>query len=323
MGKRLFVLLLAVCFIGNAQFVFGQKYPVRPVELVCPYTPGSPMDILARLIGDSAPRYLGQPLVVVNKPGAGGSTAAASLVSSPPDGYKLVTLTNMYFATTVKTQRLPFDPSQLVPIVNFVEYKLGMMVKGNSQWKILGDLLKYGKENPGKLRWGHAGRGTTMHMGPLLVFRKAGLQTIDVPYKGTPEVVSAVLGGHVDAGSMVYGGVRDHVRSGEIRYLIFFSDRRYSDPADVPSALELGFSDASKTVNIVGLFAHRNTPEDVRRILMDAFEKTFKDPEFKKGLEAFGEEPRFGGPDFIRDMIRKSEDVGVPLIKELGLFVEK
>jgi tripartite-type tricarboxylate transporter receptor subunit TctC len=306
------------------QPALGKDFPTKPIELVCPYAPGSSMDIVSRIVADLAPKYIGQPIVVVNKPGAGGSIAAADVISSKQDGYKLVMLTNFFFATTVKTQKIPFDPNDLTPIVNLYEYKLGLIVKGDSPWKTLSDLLDYAKKNPGKLRCAHGGRGITLHLNALLIFKKAGVDVIEVFYKGaSPEQISALLGGHVDAASMAFGAVKDHIKAGTIRYLVVFSDRRFSDLPTVPSAVELGFPEAAKLATFVGLYAHKNTPEDVKKTLFDAFKKIYEDPEFKKGIERMGDEPRFGGPEFILEAIKRGEESGVPLIKELGLYLEK
>jgi tripartite-type tricarboxylate transporter receptor subunit TctC len=321
-GKVMAVVLL-LTLLGLIQPALGKDYPAGPIEIVCPYTAGGPTDIIARLIGDTASKYLGQPVVVVNKPGAGGALAALDVIKSKPDGYKIANLTNMFFATTVKTQKIPFDPTYLVPIANFMEYRLGLIVRNEAPWTTLNDLLSYGKNNPGKLRWSHTGRGTIMHMQGLLVFRKAGIEAIDVPYPGNPESVIALLGGHVDATVMSYGTVQDQVKAGKIRYLTFFSTRRYSEQPNVPTSVELGFTEPAKLTAAVGLYVHKDTPEPIKKILIDAFKKTYENPEFRKGLANFGEEPRYGGPEFITDAIKKGEEVGVPIIKELGLYVGK
>jgi tripartite-type tricarboxylate transporter receptor subunit TctC len=324
MLKKLLILTLVMMLDGSIliQTVKGKEFPTKQIEIICPYTPGSSMDLVSRLVADIAPKYLGQPVVVVNKPGAAGSIAAADVISSKPDGYKLITMTSFFFAATVKTQKVPFDPDDLVPIANFVEYKFGMLVKGDSPWKTLGDLLDYGRKNPGKLRWTHPGRGISIHMSGVLIFRKAGVETVEVPYKGSPEMLAALLGGHVDAATITYGAVKDHVKTRKVRYLTVYSDRRYSDPSDVPCVVELGFPEAA-IPTFVGLYAHKSTPEDIKKTLIDALKKTYEDPEFKKGIEKFGEEPRFGGPEFIKEAIKKGGEVAVPILKELGLYVGK
>jgi len=306
------------------QPAYGKEFPTKPIELLCPYAPGGSLDIVSRLVADLAPKYLGQPVVVVNKVGAGGSVAAADVISSRPDGYKLVMLANIFFATTVKMQKVPFDPNHLTPIANLYEYKLGLVVRGDSPWKTLHDLLDYAKKNPGKLRVAYGPRGISLHLNGLLIFKKAGVDVIEVFYKGgTPEQLPALLGGHVDVSASPYGSTKEHVLAGKLRYLVAFSDRRYSDLPGVPSAVELGFPEAAKLLTVNGLYAHKDTPESIRITLLDAFKKVSEDPEFKKGIETMGDEPRFGGPEYIREAIRQAEEAGVPILKELGLYVGK
>jgi tripartite-type tricarboxylate transporter receptor subunit TctC len=323
MWKKVLLLVLVTLLVGSGsiQPALGKEYPERPIEILCVFTPGSPSDILIRLVADTAAKYLGQPMVVVNKPGAAGSIAAADIVGSAPDGYKLIIIGTAFFSTTTKIQKIPFDPNDLTPIANLVEYKCGMIVKGNSPWKTFGDLLDYAKENPGKLRWSHPGRGLGLHINPLLIFRRAGITAKEVPYKGAPEMVSALLGGHVDAVSLAYGAVKEHVKAGNLKFLIFYSDRRYADSPNVPCAVELGFPDAAKIGTFIGIYAHKNTPQEAKKILYNAFKRMYDDPIFKKGIENFGEEPRFEGPEFIREAIKKSEEASVPILKELGLYV--
>jgi tripartite-type tricarboxylate transporter receptor subunit TctC len=316
--------VLALLIFGLS--VVGQSYaardfPTRPVELIVPYTPGSTMDLLARLIANTAPKYLGQPVVVVNKPGAGGSMAGADVIGSKPDGHKLMVTTNFFFSMTTKTQKVPFNPTDLVPVANFLEYRNGLIVKGDSPWKSLNDLLDYARKNPGKLTWSHTGRGISQHMYGLLLFRKAKVETTDIPYKGSPEMLAALLGGNISASFMVYGAVADHVRSGAVRYLVTVGERRYSNLPDVPCAPELGFPEVAKLPTYVGLYMHKDTPTEIQKILLDVMTKTYQNPEFKKGLEALGEEPKFGGPDFMMEAIRNSESVALPILKEFGLYV--
>jgi tripartite-type tricarboxylate transporter receptor subunit TctC len=325
MKKTAVVSILVMLALGSASdgAAASKEFPLKPIELVCIYTPGGTMDLWSRLVGEIAQKYLGQPVQVVSKPGATGSLGAAEVISSKPDGYKLVGLTNFFHATTVKTQKVPFDPDLLVPLATMLEFKHGLCVRGDSPWKTLSDLIEYARKNPGQLKWSHHGRGSTIHIIPLSMFKKAGVQTVDVPYKGGNEQFAALLGGHVDASSNVYSIPKDHVVAGKVRFLVFYSDRRFSDPADVPSAVELGYPEVEKLTTVVSIYTHKNTPENVKKILVDALKKTYDDPEYKKGVEKLGEVPRWGGPEAAMASIKKAEEAGVPIIKELGLYIGK
>ncbi len=315
------VLLSAIAFPVPGWTAAG--YPSKPMELVCPFPAGASMDVMARLIADIAPKYTGQPMVVTTKTGASGSLAAADVISAKPDGYKLVTLANLFFSSTVHIQKVPFNPDDLVPIGNFMEYRIGMAVRSDSRWKTFNDLLEYAKKNPGQLKWGHSGRGTSLHVAALHVFKKAGAQAVEVPYKGSTEVLTALLGGHIDAGSVPYGTAKENVRAGQIRYLTFWTDQRYKDQANVPSIAELGFPDAAKLSTYVAVFVHKNTPEPVKKYLVTLAKQVYDDPKFRKLEEMGGEDQRYGSPEFVRESIRKAEAVGVPILKELGLYIGK
>lgn len=323
MATKVQALILLVLLTGSLSIVepvLGAQYPTGPVEIYQPYGVGGSMDLLARLIGDIAPKYLGQPVVAISKPGGGGAAATAEVIKSKPDGYKLLLNTSSYFATTVKSQEVPFDPNDVIPIGCFMEYRSGMFVRTDSGWNTLNDLLDYGRKHPGNLKWNHPGRGITLHMGGLLIFKRAGIETIDAPYKGGAETVAALLGGHVDASAVAYGAAKEHIRAGKLKGLVMFNSQRYSDPPDVPCAAELGFEDVGKLRAIIGLFVHKNTPEEIKKTLINTFRKVYEDPEFRKGVEKVGEEPTFGEPKLMYQSIADLEEVGVPILKELGLY---
>ncbi len=325
MYRKLSVLTVAtISLIGVLiQPVSAVDFPTRPLEIVSGYTAGSTIDLTARVMADLAKKYISQPVVVVDKAGAVGSLAALEVVNARPYGYKLLAATTLYFALTSKTQKLMFDPTILVPIAGFMEYTDGLVVKGDSPWKTLDELIAYGKKNPGKIRWSHIGRGTKPFLSAYLIFRKAGIETIDIPQKGTPEAISAVLGGHAEVVSAPFGPSLEHIKAGRLRALVNFSDRRYSTLPQVPSSIELGFQEPGKLIAIGSLFTHKEAPEESKKILSDTFKKVFDDPEYKNRFDKIGEEFRAVGPDVIRAIIKNAEEVGVPLLKELGLYVEK
>ena len=324
MRKKIVALIMGFLSLGAilATTVASQDYPTKPLEIICPYAPGGSIDIGARQIANVGPKHFGQPMVVVNKPGSAGSHGVAEVLSSKPDGYKAIYAGSAYFATTVKTQKLPFDPNDLIPLANFVELKQCMVVKGDSPFKTLDDLLAYGRKNPGQLKWGHPGRGIVLHLVGLSVFRNAGVNTIDVPFKGDALSLPALLGGHIDAGSVLYGSVSGQLKAGIVRLLMVYSDKRYKDQPNVPTMVELGHSNALM-FTFFGLYVRKDTPETIRKKLTDVCKKIYEDPEYKEAMEKQGEELRWGGTEFIKETIKKQEEIGIPLLKELGLYIGK
>ena len=301
----------------------GADYPNRTIELYVPYAPGGTSDVLARLIGETVQKYLGQPVVAVFKPGGGGSVAAGGLISSKPDGYKIALLATNFFGGTIYTQKVPFGPDDLVPVANIMQYKEGLAVKSDAPWKTLADMMEYGKKKPGELRWGHPSRGSPLFMNMVLILKKAGVTGIEVPYQGAGPLLNALLGGHIDVASQSFGAARENVRAGKIRYLVSFGPKRYAETPSLPTAAEAGFPEVGKLNGFVGLYVHKETPAEVRKVLFNALKKTFDDPEFQKRLDAFGEEPLFAGPEFITEEINGFRKVAIPLLKEFGLYEGK
>ena len=319
--------VLTVALISGGMFsthsARAQGFPTKPIEIVVPWGPGVVMDLVCRLIADLGPKYLGQSIIVTNKPGAGASIGLADVVASKPDGYKLYVNNHAYFANTIYTQKLPFDPLDLVPVANFIQQRQAMAVKADSPFKTLNDLLQYARKNPGKLKWAHLGRGMSNHQIPMLIFKKEGVITIDVPYRGgSVEACMALMGGHVDMASVVYASVLSQFKAGDIRFLVFFSGERFKEAPNVPAITELGYPEANQPL-FMGLYVHKNTPEHIKKILTDFCKKVYDDPGFKKGLEKIDAEPMWGGPDFVSEWIKKSTAFHVPILKELGLYMGK
>jgi tripartite-type tricarboxylate transporter receptor subunit TctC len=325
MRKRVVIFMVSILVASTflAQSARAADFPTKPIEVIVPFTPGGTNDLLTRLVAQIAPKYLGQSLVVINKPGAGGSLGAAEAISSKPDGYKLVSLPSAFFSTTIYTQKIPFNPDDLVPIASFMEYKEGLGVKGDGPFKTFKDFLDYGRNNPSKLRWGNLSRGSVQYISTSIIFKKVGIKSIEVPYPGTSEMITALLGGHLDAAGITYGGSKDHVQKGTIRFIVSYSNRRFTDPPNVPSAAELGFPEASRIRTLISTYAHKNVPDEVKATLFNAFKKTFEDPEFKKAFEAFGEAPMFLDGASVREIVKQGAEVTVPLLKEWGLYAGK
>ena len=127
----------------------------------------------------------------------------------------------------------------------------------------------------------------------------------------------------MDAFTSQYCVIREHIRAGLFKCLVFFSEKRYPDLPDIPSALELGFPEVANIKALLGVYVHKNTPEYVKKTLFDALKKISEDPEFKEGIRKIADEPKFGGPEFMRKSIKEMQEMGIPILKNLGLYVEE
>jgi tripartite-type tricarboxylate transporter receptor subunit TctC len=256
---------------------------------------------------------------VVSKPGASGTIGVSDVINSKPDGYKILYLNHNYFATTIRSQKISFDPNYIIPLMNLVQLRESLGVSGDSPWKTLDQLLDYGRKNPGKIRHAIPGRGAGGHILDALLYRKAGVKISEVAYsKGALEMVPPLLGGHIDSAHIIYSTTKSYVDTGKIRLLVNYNDQRWPDQPDIPCSVELGYPTFSV---YQGIFIHKDTPEDIKKILSDTFKKICEDPEFSNILRGMGDPPRCGGPEFSKEEIRRVEEIGVPFIKELGLYV--
>ena len=319
------LLLVSVLLLAGSIVVHPvhaqKKYPSQTIEFLCPFSAGGGFDLYSRLIAEVLSKHIGQSIIVINKPGGAGTTTVADMINSKPDGYKMALLDVAYFSTVVKGQKVPFKPTDVVPLNSILELKIGLAVKGDAPWKTLKEALDYAKKNKDKFRFGHAGRGLTSFMSTKLIFDKAGATMIDIPYKGAAEGITAILGGHLDAVAYPHGAIAAHIKSGGLRYLTVYSDRRYSDLPDVPHAPELGFPEGGVLIPLLGIHVHKDTPQEIKTIITNACKKAFEDPALKEGIIKIGDEPAFGGPERMLELVKRQEQVAVPLLKEMGLYV--
>lgn len=314
-------LLVAGVLLSGQAWSAPASYPVKPVELIIPWTAGGATDIIGRLFAKYASPHFGQPVVVTNKAGAGGLTATAEVAKSAADGYKLLLQSISLHVIQAKTQKFPFSSALIVPIANFTEGIQGCVVQGEAPWKTFQDLLEFGRKNPGKLTWSHAGVGIPPHMSMEVALEKAGVKGVGVPYKGTPEAMAAILGGHVKAGSMNYSALKDQVAAGKMRYLTIWRDKRYEEMPDVPASEELGFQESALIRSFFGIYAHKNTPPEVIRFIEDACQKVCNEPGFKKDLSRLGQPLYYLNSAELGAFISRASSQVTPVLKRLGLYI--
>jgi tripartite-type tricarboxylate transporter receptor subunit TctC len=259
----------------------AQGYPNRPITLIVPWPAGGSTDTHLRKLSELAAKHLGQPIIVENKPGAGGMLGPAGMAASAkPDGYTLSQLTVGAFRQP-HMQKVDWDPlKDFTYIIGVSGYTFGIVVKSDSPFKTFNDFVAYAKANPGKLSYSSTGQGTSPHLLPEELAHKAGLQLLHVPYKGNADSTQALMGGHVMAQSDATGWGK-FVDAGTFRLLVTFGEQRTRWGA--PTAKELGYDIVSYSP--YGIVGPKGMDPKVVKIIHDAFKKAIDDPEHHKVLQ--------------------------------------
>jgi tripartite-type tricarboxylate transporter receptor subunit TctC len=261
-----------------------EKYPSRPIRLLCPWPAGGSTDVVMRAIGDSFSKQIGGTVIIENKPGAGGILGAGELANAQPDGYTLSQLPLGIFRLP-HMQKVSFDPMKdLTYIACLTGYTFGMVVRSDSPIKNIKDFVDYAKANPEALSYGSTGTGTTPHLVVEQFAKRAGIKLLHVPFKGNADGMQALLGGHVMAHSDATGWA-SAVEAGRARLLVTYGSKRTKRWPNVPTLLELGYQTVSDSP--FGIGGPKGMDPALVKRLQDAFKKTLEDPVVIATLEKF------------------------------------
>ncbi len=270
------------------------RFPSKPITLICPWPPGGSSDAVVRAFGESASRVLGVPVITENRAGVGGTLGATAMVTTKPDGYT-VTQLPLGIYRLPHMQKMAFDPvADLTHIVCLTGYTFGIAATIDAPFKTLKEMVEWGRANPGKLTYGHTGTGTTPHLAFEEFALKAGFKTQDVPFKGSAEIMQSILGGHIP----VMSGTTEfapHVRAGKLRLLATLGRERNKAFADVPTVKESGWDTISESP--FGIGGPKGMDPAVVKVLHDAFRKTLEDPKVLETLDKFYQPVIYMGSD--------------------------
>lgn len=275
------VRLAAAVLLAFAFATAGNAFPERPITMIVPWAPGGSTDVTSRVLARAAEKELGQPIVIVNKPGASTLIGMKELSLAKPDGYTIGTLSSSSYLAPLTGQAITFD---LLKDFTFISYYgdnlIGIAVMKDKPWKTLEDLIEAGKKEPNKYNFGTGGVNTTQHLIMEALMRRTGAQFVHVPQRGSAGSVPALLGNHVDFISEV-SVWSPHVETGEARLLILNTPKRAASYPNVPTYAELGLDYLRSIQAIIG---PAGMPEDIRLKLETAFRKALADPEFKSTM---------------------------------------
>jgi len=310
--KRFFLLVL-LAFNANAQ---EAPFPQRgPLEITVLFPAGSSADVTARMLADGMSRNLGQRVLVVNRPGAGGAIGYKYVASQKPDGYSLVWNSNS-ISTTYHSGQLNFDYKAFDEVARVLSESVVLAVKSDASWRTLGDLVADARAKPKTISVGHSGIGSHTHISLAALLNAAGVEVNEVPFAAA-QVVPSLLGGHVNAVVQFPGALAAPLKQGQVRLLASLTQNR--DPAwpDVPTARELG-------VDVVldawrGIAVPRGTPRPVIGQLESAIRATTSSPEFISQSEKLGVRPAFLPADEFSALIAREDAELARLMQQIGL----
>jgi tripartite-type tricarboxylate transporter receptor subunit TctC len=299
--------------LGIAQ---AQSFPARPIKLLVAFPAGGPTDITMRSLADNASKVLGQPVIVENKPGAGGTLPAQQLQTSAADGYTLAQIPLGVFRLPYTT-KINWDPvKDIAYVLNVTGYAFGLVVPTDSPLKSWTHFVGWAKANPGRLTYGSTGTLTSPHLTMELIAQKLGLQLQHVPYKGSADLMQAILGGHIMAAADSTG-FAPQVEAGKLRVLNTWGEQRLAKFPDAPTLKELGLDLVQNSP--FGIGAPRGTPPAVVKRLHDAFKQAMEQEAYKTTLARYDMVPMYmstaGYSKFAQDTFAREK----ALVEKLGL----
>lgn len=286
------LLALAAFALGSLGMtaVDAQNFPSKPIRLIIGYPPGGAVDANARLIAPKLGDLLGQPVVVENRPGASGVIATDYVAKSPPDGYTILLTTIGHAITPVITKKPPYEPiADFVPVTQVTGTSMVLLVNPKVAAKTLPEFVALAKANPGKLNYGSSGPGDPLGLAMEVLKLTAGIDVVEVPYKGVGPTFTAMLAGDIEAAFMPPSASLPYIKAGTLRPIAMGGAQRSVALPDIPTVAESGYP-GFDAVNWQGLFLPANTPPDIAQRYQREVAKVVAMPEIRDRLIAGGQD---------------------------------
>jgi tripartite-type tricarboxylate transporter receptor subunit TctC len=325
LNRRRFVGLAAAAVAAPSILLsraLGADWPVRPVRVVVPFTPGGSTDITARLVSNRLQEVWGQSVVVENKPGAGGNIAADMVAHSDPDGYTIFIVGPGLATNQFLYPSLSYDPvGDFAPVTLLITQPNLMCVPNSSPAKSVKEFIAYCNENKGKVTYASSGNGTTLHLGGELFKRMAKVEMTHIPYRGGAPAINDLIPGRVDVIFDNMPSILSHVKAGSLRGLAVTTKDRVAVVADIPTIAESGVP-GFDVFSWFGFFVPAKTPPDiVARINADT-NAALAYASVKSRFEELGATPRGSTPEQLAAFLKSEVDKWGPVIQEAKIRVE-
>jgi tripartite-type tricarboxylate transporter receptor subunit TctC len=314
--------LVAVVALAMPLATLAQAYPNKPIRWILGYPPGGGTEFIARTVANTLSAQLGQPIVIENRPGAAAIVGAEAAARSAPDGYTLFMADNGTFVYHLGIyKKLPYDPNKDFIPVGLISRGYMLLLTGPSGPKNVKELVAMAKSQPGKLNNASNGSGTAHHLAAELLKQRAGIDVVNIPFKGTAAVMSEIMAERVSMGFADISAARGALNGGKVRALAAAAPQRLAALPDVPTFAEVGYPDL-EVYFWQGIAVPAGTPPEIVSKLSTELFKTMNTPDVQKRLTDVGMEVLPTTSDQMAQLIRKDQQFWVPLIKKLGISVD-
>jgi tripartite-type tricarboxylate transporter receptor subunit TctC len=301
----------------------AQPFPSKPITLVVPYAPGGNVDISTRILQAAIGSGLGQPIIIENRPGAGGTIAGEYVARAAPDGHTLFIGSNgpiMFGPMTMA--KPPYHWDKVFTPVSSLAFATNMLlVRPTLPVKSVAELIDYSKKNPGKLTLATSGGVSINHFLAELLKLKTGITWTEVPYRGNAPAIADLMAGHVDVGFQQLTDSLEHVKAGRLRALAVLGPRRAEALPDVPSSAEAGYPEV-QGITFNGIFAPKGTPPDIVGKLSAAIRTALQNPEVKKKLADLGSETGGSTPEAFAQFLDRENAKWTEVIQKANIKVQ-
>lgn len=321
MKRRHFLLALAAAAAGRT--ARAQQYPSKPINWVVGFPPGGGADGVTRLVSAKVSQNIGQPIVVENRPGASSIIAAQYVAQAAADGYTIFSAEQgaLVFNAALYS-KLPYDPQRdFTPVCDMIRAPLVLVVNPSFPATDLKSFIAEVKRQPGKLNFGSPGRGLAHHLAMEALKRRTGLDIVDIQYKGIAPVVQDTIAGQIPIAVIDTVVLLPHLRSGKLRAIVAFANKRLSVLPDVPALGELGY-EGMDIAPIVGVVAPRNTPPDIVKRLNTEIVRAVRDPQVSGKLSGLGLELIADTPEQFAKFLQSEASRWLPFIRSLNIKLD-
>ena len=313
----------AALLAAGAALSAQAAYPERPVKLIVGFPAGQATDLVARLFAEKLSQSLGQPVVVENKPGQGGSVALAQLAKAPADGHTMMITAAAAMVTNPHLYKnVGYDPvKDFAPSAMVIEIPLALVAHPSAPFNTVQELIAHAKANPGKLNYGSVGNGTMSHLAMERLKKEAGVSLVHIPYQGSPRAIADLMAGNVLVSFDTLTVTLPQIEAKKLKSIAVATQKRVPSLPNVPTVIETGVAEFIASPWLGILFPKGTAPEIVNRMHVELM-KAMEDPGLQKSLAGIGAVPRTAGPQEFAKVIEQDHKRWGRIVTESGARVD-